>query len=135
MRPWTALKLCERLIKYAGVFEEQPMPLGLMSNSGCTPISYMASMMRSEMALWPQPAHNVVLPPLESMTVRPMRLVLGAGAAAPGSTVVVDIYLPSILPELRFPELSLLGQGSARQVQNKIEVHDSTAPRIFTILI
>ena len=40
------------------------MPLGLISNSGCTPISYMDSMMRSEMALWPQPAHSVVLPPL-----------------------------------------------------------------------
>ena len=34
MRPCTALKLWERLMKYAGVLEEQPMPLGLMSNSG-----------------------------------------------------------------------------------------------------
>src|SRR5271170_7048838 len=84
MRPCTALKLCERLMKYAGVFEEQPMPLGLMSNSGCTPISYMASMMRSEMALWPQPAHSVVLPPLYSRTLSPMRLVFGAGADGVG---------------------------------------------------
>src|SRR5216683_1450381 len=63
MRPWTALKLCERPMKYAGLFDEQPMPLGLITRSGGTPISYMASMMRSEIALWPQPAHKVVLPP------------------------------------------------------------------------
>ena len=63
MRPCTALKLCERLMKYAGLLEEQPMPLGLMTRSGCTPISYMASMMRSEIALWPHPAQRVVLPP------------------------------------------------------------------------
>src|SRR5215469_1085191 len=80
MRPWTALKLCERLMKYAGLFDEQPMPLGLMTRSGGMPISYMASMMRSEMALWPHPAQSVVLPPLYSRTERPMRLVLGAGA-------------------------------------------------------
>ena len=64
MRPCTPLKLCERLMKYAGLFDEQPMPLILMTRSGAKPISYMASMMRSEMALWPQPAHSVVLPPL-----------------------------------------------------------------------
>src|ERR1700742_4463636 len=74
------------------------MPLGLITNSGSTPISYMASIMRSEIALWPHPAQSVVLPPLYSMTVRPMRLVLGApdpGAADPGSTVVVPIWIPS----------------------------------------
>ncbi len=64
MRPCTALKLCERLMKYAGVFDEQPMPCGLITNSGSTPISYKASMMRSEIALWPHPAQSVVLPPL-----------------------------------------------------------------------
>src|ERR1700731_2111886 len=97
IRPCTALKLWERLMNYAGVFEEQPMPLGLMSNSGGTPISYMASIMRSEIALCPQPAHKVVFPPLYSITVRPMRLVFGPGAA-PGSTVgVVAIYFPSIM--------------------------------------
>ena len=63
MRPCTALKLCERPMKYAGLLDEQPMPLGLITRSGGTPISYMASMMRSEIALWPQPAHSVVLPP------------------------------------------------------------------------
>src|ERR1700689_5449772 len=61
MRPCTELKLWERFMKYAGLFEEQPMPLNFATRSGCTPISYMASMMRSEIALWPQPAHRVVL--------------------------------------------------------------------------
>src|SRR4029077_16128405 len=90
MRPWTALKLCERPMKYAGLLDEQPMPLGLMTRSGCTPISYMASMMRSEIALWPQPAQSVVLPPRESRTVRPMRLFLGGGV---GVLVVVAMLL------------------------------------------
>ena len=34
-----------------GVFEEHPIPLIFATRSGCTPISYMASMMRSEIAL------------------------------------------------------------------------------------
>ena len=72
MRPCTLLNECERLIKYAGLFDEQPMPLIFITRSGSTPISYMASMMRSEMALWPQPAHSVDLPPRYSMTGRPM---------------------------------------------------------------
>src|SRR5215475_4313494 len=66
-------------MKYAGLFEEQPIPLSLATRSGFTPISYIASIMRSEMALWPQPAQRVVLPPLYSITERPMRLILGAG--------------------------------------------------------
>src|ERR1043166_984776 len=88
MRPWTELKLCERFMKYAGLFDEQPMPLILMTRSGGTPISNMASMMRSEIALWPQPAQSVVLPPLYSRTGKPMRFVLGAGG---GGVVVVAI--------------------------------------------
>src|SRR5712691_3939711 len=79
MRPCTALKLCERLMKYAGALEEQPIPLGFMTRSGDTPISYMASMMRSEIALCPQPAHSVVLPPLYSAIDSPIRLVFGLG--------------------------------------------------------
>src|SRR5580704_7314087 len=94
MRPWTVLKLCERLMKYAGLLDEQPMPLGLMTRSGETPISYMASIMRSEMALWPHPAQSVVFPPLYSRTERPIRLVFGAGGGAVG---VVAIYLPSMV--------------------------------------
>jgi hypothetical protein len=38
-------------MKYAGLFEEQPMPDILMTCSGWTPMSYIASMMRSEIAL------------------------------------------------------------------------------------
>ncbi len=40
------------------------MPESLITRQGGTPISKNASMMRSEMALWPQPAHSVVLRPL-----------------------------------------------------------------------
>ena len=36
-------------------------------------------MMRSDIALCPQPAQSVVLPPLYSITDSPMRLILGAG--------------------------------------------------------
>ena len=39
MRPCTLLKLCARAMKYAGVFEEQPMPDSFSTRSGCTPIS------------------------------------------------------------------------------------------------
>src|SRR5882724_7128903 len=92
MRPWTELKLCERFMKYAGLFDEQPIPLNLATLSGLTPISYMASMMRSEMALWPQPAQSVVLPPLYSMTVKPMRFVFGAGACGGGVVVVAMLF-------------------------------------------
>jgi len=37
------------------------MPLIFITRSGSTPISNMASMMRSEMALCPHPAHSVGL--------------------------------------------------------------------------
>src|SRR5690349_204760 len=89
MRPCTELKLCDLLMKYAGLFDEQPMPDIFATRCGSTPISYMASMMRSEMALCPQPAQRVVLPPLYSMTVSPMRFVFGAGVDG------LAIYLPS----------------------------------------
>ena len=39
MRPCTELKLCERLMKYAGLFDEQPMPDILTTRSGCMPMS------------------------------------------------------------------------------------------------
>src|ERR1700722_8908506 len=79
MRPCTLLKLNERLMKYAGLFDEQPMPLIFITRSGSTPISNMASMMRSEIALCPQPAQSVDLPPRYSRTGRPMWLSLGPG--------------------------------------------------------
>src|ERR1035438_10837661 len=55
MRPCTELKACERFMKYAGLFDEQPMPLNLATRSGFTPLSYIASIMRSEIALCPHP--------------------------------------------------------------------------------
>src|SRR5581483_4805263 len=36
--------------------------------------------MRSEMALWPQPAHSVVLPPLYAWSSSPIRLTLSGVA-------------------------------------------------------
>ncbi len=39
MRPCTELKLCERLMKYAGLLDEQPIPDILMTRSGSMPIS------------------------------------------------------------------------------------------------
>ncbi len=63
IRPWTALKPCDDPRKYAGLLLEHPMPDSLITRSGSMPIAKQASMMRSEMALCPQPAHRVVLPP------------------------------------------------------------------------
>ncbi len=40
------------------------MPENLATRSGGTPISNIASRIRSEMALWPQPAQRVVFKPL-----------------------------------------------------------------------
>src|SRR5216683_7855537 len=92
IRPCTELKLCARAMKYAGVFDEHPMPLSLATRSGCTPISYMAFMMRSEIALWPQPAHSVVLPPLYSAIDSPIRLVFGLGVLV--GVVAILLALP-----------------------------------------
>ena len=64
MRPWTALNPCEPPRKYAGLLLEQPMPDSLTTCCGSMPISKNASMMRSEIALCPQPAQSVVLLPL-----------------------------------------------------------------------
>src|SRR4030095_4541788 len=76
-------------MKYAGLLDEHPIPLNFATRSGETPISYIASMMRSEIALCPQPAHSVVFPPRYSMTESPIRLVFGAGVLVG----VVDILL------------------------------------------
>ena len=86
MRPWTELKPCEPPRKYAGLLLEQPMPESLMTRSGGTPISKYASTMRSEIALWPQPAQSVVLPPRYTASSRLIRLTFfaAAGAAAVG---------------------------------------------------
>src|SRR5689334_7706942 len=75
MRPCTLLKPCEEPRKYAGLLLEQPIPESLITCLGSMPISKKASMMRSEMALWPQPAQSVVLPPRYNVCSRPIRLV------------------------------------------------------------
>ena len=63
MRPCTELKPCDGFRKYAGLLLEQPMPESFSTRFGSTPISKNASMMRSEIALCPHPAHSVVLLP------------------------------------------------------------------------
>ena len=63
MRPCTELKPWALFRKYAGALLEQPMPDSLMTCVGSMPSSKNASMMRSVIALWPHPAHSVVLPP------------------------------------------------------------------------
>jgi hypothetical protein len=63
MRPWTALKPCALLRKYAGLLLEQPMPESLITCVGSMPSSKNASMTRSVMALCPHPAQSVVLLP------------------------------------------------------------------------
>src|SRR5258708_2545523 len=73
MRPWTELKPCASPRKYAGLLLEHPIPESLMTSRGWMPISKNASMMRSVIALWPQPAHSVVLPPRYGCISRPMR--------------------------------------------------------------
>src|SRR5829696_812034 len=83
MRPWTELKPCEPPRKYAGLLLEQPIPDSLITSFGLMPISKNASMMRSEIALCPQPAQSVVLPPRYGAISRPMRLIFlpGCGVA------------------------------------------------------
>ena len=78
--PWTALNPCAAPRKYAGLLLEHPIPDSLTTCRGSTPISKNASMMRSEIALWPQPAHSVVLPPRYGCISRPMRFVFFAGS-------------------------------------------------------
>src|SRR6185369_8059777 len=106
MRPCTELKPCASPRKYAGVLLEQPIPDSLMTSLGWMPISKKASMMRSEIALCPQPAQSVVLPPRYSITGSPMRLVFGAGVLVG----VVAIYLPSIVMISSVMERASLGR-------------------------
>src|SRR6187551_1150981 len=73
MRPCTELKPCASPRKYAGLLLEHPMPDSLITSLGWMPISKKASMMRSVIALWPQPAHSVVLPPRYGCSSSPMR--------------------------------------------------------------
>ena len=59
MRPCTELNPCDWLTKYAGVFDEQPMPLIFASMCGSTSSSKTAWMIAAVTESWPQPAHKV----------------------------------------------------------------------------
>src|SRR5262249_38463571 len=59
MRPWTELKPCPPLTKYAVVFDEHPMPQSFTRFRGSTDSSHVASTIAAVMESWPQPAHNV----------------------------------------------------------------------------
>src|SRR6266850_3405414 len=103
MRPCTELKPCDWFRKYAGLLLEQPMPDSLITWSGWMPSSKNESMMRSVIALWPQPAQSVVLAPRYAVDSSPMMLTFlpdgGGGATAP-----LDIRF-SCLPSLLFHQL------------------------------
>src|SRR5690242_1655326 len=83
MRPWTELNPCDPPRKYAGLLLEQPIPESLITFLGSMPMSKNASMMRSEMALWPQPAQSVVLPPRYGCSSRPILFVLTSAILFP----------------------------------------------------
>src|SRR5687768_5309251 len=89
IRPWTALNPCAAPRKYAGLLLEHPIPDSFTTIRGSTPISKNASMMRSEIALCPQPAHSVVLPPRYGCISRPMRFTFLRGS---GVVMAIDLF-------------------------------------------
>src|SRR6478752_2378360 len=63
------------------------MPDSFRTRLASTPRSKHASMMRSEIALCPHPAHSVVLPPRYWDTSRPMRFSFFPGADPAGVVI------------------------------------------------
>ena len=63
MRPCTLLKPCDCRMKYAGVFDEQPMPHILAARCGGDSSSQKACTIAAVIESWPQPAHSVVIAP------------------------------------------------------------------------
>jgi len=63
MRPWTELKPCASLTKYAGVFDEHPMPDSFATLCGSTSSSKNAWMSAAVTESCPQPAHSVDIVP------------------------------------------------------------------------
>ena len=63
MRPCTELNPCDALKKYAGVFDEQPMPLIFATLCGGMSSSKNACTIAAVIESWPQPAHSVDIPP------------------------------------------------------------------------
>ena len=63
MRPCTLLNPCASRRKYAGVFDEQPIPDSLATLCGAIDSSQNAWMMAAVIESWPQPAQSVVIVP------------------------------------------------------------------------
>src|SRR5436190_21897522 len=63
MRPCAELKPCAPLTKYAGVLDEQPMPLSLAIMWGGVEISHSARTRAAVIESCPQPAHSVDMLP------------------------------------------------------------------------
>src|SRR5580704_16805950 len=63
MRPCAELKPCALLTKYAGVFDEQPMPLIFAMLCGTMDNSQSARTIAAVIESCPHPAHNVDMEP------------------------------------------------------------------------
>jgi hypothetical protein len=63
MRPWTPLKPCASRTKYAGVFDEQPMPESFATRCGGIDSSQNAWTIAAVIESCPQPAQSVVIVP------------------------------------------------------------------------
>ena len=63
MRPCTELKPCDCLMKYAVVFDEQPMPLIFAARCGGSSSSQNAWMIAAVTESCPHPAHSVLIAP------------------------------------------------------------------------
>ena len=63
MRPCTPLKPCASRRKYAGVFDEQPMPVSFATRCGGIDSSQNAWMIAAVTESWPQPAQSVDIAP------------------------------------------------------------------------
>jgi len=78
IRPCTELKLCDRDMKYAGVFDEQPIRSAWPAVPAARPSRTSLSRMRSEMTLCPHP-RTASSCCLCIQNRSPIRLVFGAG--------------------------------------------------------
>src|SRR5258705_7185123 len=127
MRPCTELKPCDWLRKYAGLLLEQPMPDSFRTRLASTPRSKHASMMRSEIALCPHPAHSVVLPPRYCDSSRPIRFSFFPGAGADPAGVVIVLLSTNAGRMRRSVQLcGRVGNGQAFLRENRV----GHAPRV-----
>ena len=63
MRPCTPLNPCDCFMKYAVVFDEQPMPLIFAARCGGTSSSQNAVIIAAVTESCPQPAQSVLIAP------------------------------------------------------------------------